>query len=122
MASHANDSPRRRKEKRSKRNQDRTAAPKPSGCTKVACPHDGASGSRARAAACGHSGQGSAAAPPHLARAFVGDDPIVDKEEEALEHTGRTITTQILHTPCSGPTFVSDLVPFEGPLPVLWEP
>ena len=68
-------SPSRCKEKRSNRNQDCTAAPKPTGRTKVAYPHDGAGGSRARAATRGHSGQGSsAAALSQPARAFVGVD------------------------------------------------
>ena len=43
----------------------------------------------------------------------------MDDEEKALERAGHTITAQILRTPCSGLAFVSDLVPFEGPLPVL---
>ena len=43
------DSPSRRKEKWSKRNQDYAAAPKLTSRTKVACPHDGAGGSHARA-------------------------------------------------------------------------
>ena len=42
------DSPPRHQEKRSKHNQDHTAAPKPSGHTKVAYPHDGVIGSCAR--------------------------------------------------------------------------
>ena len=90
----------------------------------MACPCDGAGGSRAQAkGAHGRGGQGSAVAPPpHPARAFVGDDLIVDKEEEALEPASRTIAAEISHIPCSGPAFVSDLVSFMGPLPVLWEP
>ena len=106
-------SPSRRQEKRSKHNQDRTAAPKPSGHTKAAYPHDGAGGSRAQAAARGHSGQGSSAtAPSQPARAFVGDDPIVDDEEEALERAGRTIAPEVMSTPYRGPGFVSQLVTF----------
>jgi hypothetical protein len=80
-------SPSRRKEKRSKHNQDRASIPKLVGRTKMACPHDGVGGSHIQAkVACGHGGQGSVVVPPPpLARSFVGDDPIVDGEEEAHE-------------------------------------
>jgi len=47
--SHDGGNPSCRKEKRSKHNQDRTIAPKLTGRTKVAYPHDGAGGSRAQA-------------------------------------------------------------------------
>ena len=57
--------------------------------------------------------------PPPLARAFVGDDPIVDAEEEALERAGRTIIVEVTSTPCHGPGFFSELVIFYGPLPVI---
>ena len=86
----------------------------------MACPYAGASGS---CAARRRDGQGtSAAASSHQAHAYVGDDPIIDEEEEALEHAGCTITTQILHTPCRGPSFVSELVSFDGNLSVMREP
>ena len=93
-------SPLRRKEKRSKHNQDHTAAPKPTSRTKA-----GAGGSRAQAKrARGHGAQGSAVVPPPPStRAFVGDDPIVDAEEEALKRAGRTIITEVMSTPCRGP-------------------
>ena len=81
-------SPSRRKEKRSKKSQDPVAVPRPSGRTKAACPHAGAGGSRA---ARRRDDQGSSAAAPPLAPAFGRDVPIVDAEEEALEHAGRTI-------------------------------
>ena len=83
-------SPSRRKEKRSKHNQDRAAVPKPTSHTKAACPCAGAGGSRV---ARRRDGQGtSAAASSHQARAYVGDGPIIDDEEEALERAGRTTT------------------------------
>ena len=118
------DNPLRRQEKRSKRNQDHAATPKPSGRTKDTCPYDGAGGSRARAkGARGRGGQGSAVAPPPpLARTFIGDDPIVDEEEEALEQVGRTIVAEVASTPCQGPSFISEVVTFDGPLPVMREP
>ena len=96
------DSPSRRKEKRSKHNQDRAAIPKLASHTKAAYPHDGAGGSRAQAKrARGHGAQGLAAVPPPpSACAFAGDDPIVDAEEEALERAGHTIVTEVTSTPC----------------------
>ena len=98
-------SPSCHKEKRSKHNQDHATAPKPTGHTKAAYPHDGAGGSRAQAKrARGHGAQGSAVVPPPPStRAFVGDDPIVDAEEEALKRAGRTIITEVMSTPCRGP-------------------
>ena len=88
-------SPSRHKEKRSKKNQDRAAVPKPSGRTKAAYPRAGAGGPHAAGggsrAARRRDDQGSSAAAPPLAPAFGRDVPIVDAEEEALEHAGRTI-------------------------------
>ena len=46
---------------------------------------------------------------------------IVD-EEEALEHAGRTIAAPSIHTPTTRPGFISQLVPFSGVLPIMWEP
>ena len=113
-------SPSRCKEKRSKRNQHRSTVPKLTGHTKVACPHTGAGGSHA--ARC-RDGQGSSAvASSHQARAYVGDDPIVDEEEEGLERSGCTIAVPPIRTPCHGLGFVSELIPFMGDLPVMWEP
>ena len=61
-------SPSRHKEKRSKKNQDRAAVPKPSGHTKAAYPCAGAGGPRATAgdsrAARRRDDQGSSAAAP----------------------------------------------------------
>ena len=100
-------SPSRRKEKRSNRNQDCTAAPKPTGRTKVAYPCDGAGGSHAQAkSARGCGAQGSATVPPPSpVRAYAGDDLIVDAEEEALERAGRTIIAEVMSTPCRDPGF-----------------
>ena len=114
-------SPSRHKEKRSKHNQDRTVPPKRTGHTKVAYPRDVAGGSRAQAKrARGHGAQGLAAVPPPpLACAFVGDDPIVDAEEEALERAGHTIVVEVTSIPCHGPGFFSELVIFYGPLLVI---
>ena len=112
-------SPSRRKEKRSKHNQDRAAAPQLTGRTKVTCPRTGAGGSRATRH---HDGQGSSTeASSHQARAYVGDDPILD-EEEALEHAGRTIVVPPIRTPCLRPGFINELVPFDGNLLVIREP
>ena len=107
LAAMDGDSPSRRKEKRSKHNQDRAATPKLTGHTKAAYPHDGAGGFHTQAKrARGHGAQGSAAVPPPPpARAFVGDDSIVDAKEEALERAGRTIIAEVTSTPCRGPGF-----------------
>ena len=93
-------SPSRHQEKRSKKNQDRAAVPKPPGRTKVSYKRGGPTGSRA---ARGRGDQGSSAAVPPPALAFVGDMPIVDEAEEALEHAGCTIATPPLRTPPRGP-------------------
>ena len=66
--------------------------------------------------------QGSSAAATPPALAFVGDMPIVDEEEEALEHAGRTIIAPPARTPTHGPGFVSQLVPFMGVSPIMREP
>ena len=98
-------SPSRRKEKRSKHNKDRATITKPARHTKVAYPHDSTGSSRAQAKrAHGRGAQGSATIPPPPpVLAFVGDDPIVDAEEEALKRAGRTIITEVMSTPCRGP-------------------
>ena len=85
-------SPSRHQEKRSKKNQDRAAVPKPFGHTKAACKCGGASGSRA-------------------AR-HRDDQASFDEEEESLEHAGRTIAAPPTRTPTRGSGFVSMLVPF----------
>jgi hypothetical protein len=83
-------------EKRSKHNQDRGAA-KLSGRTKVAYLCDDTGGSwQVAARARGGWGSSTAAPPPPAAQAFVGMDPVVDAEEEALEHAGRTIVVLVL--------------------------
>ena len=97
-------SPSRHQEKRSKKNQDRAAIPKPSGRTKASYKRGGARGSRAARRG---GDQGSSAAVPPPAPAFVGDIPIVDEEEEALEHVGHTIVAPPVRTPTRGPGFVS---------------
>ena len=94
-------SPSCRREKRSKKNQDRASIPRTSGHTKAACPR----------AARRRDDQGSSAAAP---RAPVRDVPIVDVEEEALERAGRTIAAPPVRTSTHGPGFVSELVPFHG--------
>ena len=112
-------SPSCHKEKRSKKNQDPTTVPRSSGPTKVACPHTGAGGSHV---ARRRDDQGSSAVAPPPTPASVGDVPVVDAEEEALERAGHTIAIPPIHTPCHGPGFISELVPFDGNLPVMREP
>ena len=97
-------SPSRRKEKRSKKNQDHATIPRPSGLTKATCPRTGAGGSHV---ACRRDDHGSSAAAPPPAPTSVGDVPIVDEEEEALERAGRTIVAPSTHTSTRGLGFVS---------------
>ena len=94
--------------------------PRTSGHTKAACTHTSAGGSHAVHRRDGHGS--SAIAPSHQAHAYVGDDPIVDDEEEALEHAGHTIAVLPICTPCRSLDFVSELIPFMGDLPVMLEP
>ena len=111
-------SPSRHQKKHSKKNQDGATIPKPSGRTKAACKRGAGGGSRA---AHHHDDQGaSTAAPP--APAPVGDVPMVDEEEEALDHAGRTIAAPPTHTPTRGSGFVSQLVPFTGVSSIMREP
>jgi len=112
-------SPSRHREKRSKKNQDRAAVPKPPGHTKASYARGGAGGSRA-ARRCVDQGSSATAPPP--APASVGDVPIVDAEEEALEHAGRTIAAPPVCTLTHGLGFVTQLVPFPGVLPIMREP
>jgi len=112
-------SPSCHREKRSKKTQDHAAVPKPPGRTKASYSHGGAGGSRA---ARGHGVQGSSAVIPPPALAFVGDMPIVDEAEEALDRAGRTIATPPIHTPTRGPASVSQLVPFTDVSPIMREP
>ena len=112
-------SPSRHVEKRSKTNQDRSAAPR----TKAVLPRAGAGGSRRAAARA--SGQGPSApvaAPPpssHRAPDPTGRDTEVDPAEEELERAGRTISAQV-RSPYDGPECpVSALVPFDSPAPVV---
>jgi hypothetical protein len=89
-------SPSCRSEKRSKHNQDRTAA-KSSGRTKAAYLRDDTGGSRrATARARGGRDSSTTAPPPPPAQAFGGMDPVVNVEEEALERAGRTIGVPVL--------------------------
>ena len=111
-------SPSRHKEKRSKKNQERTAVPRPSGRTKASYQRGGAGGSHA---ARRRDDQGSSTAAPPPTPAFVGDMPIVDEEEEALERAGHTIAAPVTRTLTRGPGFVSQLVPFMGVSPIIRE-
>ena len=112
-------SPSRHREKRSKKTQDHAAVPKPPGRTKASYSHGGAGGSRA---ARGRGVQGSSAAVPPPASVFVGDMPIVDEAEEALDRAGRTIATPPIRTLTHGPASVSQLVPFTGVSPIMRAP
>ena len=113
-------SPSRHQEKHSKKNQDHAIVPKPPGRTKASYSRGGAGGSCGRGHGCGD--QGSSAAFPPPAPAFVGDMPIVDEAEEALDRAGRTIATPPIRTPTRGPASVSQLVPFTGVSPIMQEP
>ena len=88
-------SPSRHKEKRSKKNQDCAAVPKPSGHTKAAYPCAGAGGPHAAGggsrAARRRVNQGTSVVAPSPAPISIGNVPVVDAEEEALEHVGRSI-------------------------------
>ena len=112
-------SPSRHREKRSKKNQDYAAIPKPSGRTKASYKHGGAGGSHA---ARHRDDQGSSAAVPPPAPAFVGDMPIVDEEEEALDCAGGTIAAPPSHTLTCCLGFVSQLVLFMGVSSIMREP
>jgi len=112
-------SPSHHKEKRSKKNQDHATIPRPFGRTKAACPYAGAGGSHA---AHHHDAQGSSTVAPTPAPTSVGDVPIVDVEEEALERASRTIAAPPVRTLTRGLGFVSELVPFLGVLPIMREP
>ena len=63
-----------------------------------------------------------------MAREFIlglGDVPIIDPTEEALDQAGRTIAADVcIMTPPSGLGYfgASHLVPFQGPLPTIREP
>ena len=104
-------SPSHHKEKQSKKNQDRATVPEPSGRTKAAFPRAGAGGPCAAGggsrAAHHRDDQGSSATAPPPALAPVGDVPMVDEEEEALEHAGRTIAAPPVRTLTRGLGFVS---------------
>ena len=118
-------SPSRYQEKRSKKNQDRAAVPKPPGRTKASYQRGGAGGSRATRR---RVDQGSsAAAPPPTpapppAPAPIGAEPMVDEEEEAPDHAGRTLTVPPLRTPPRGPPGMFQLVPFTGVSPIMRAP
>ena len=112
-------SPSRHQEKRSKKNQDCAVVPKLPSRTKASYSRGGAGGSHA---AHGHGIQGSSAAVLPPVPAFVGDMPIVDEAEEALERAGCTIATPPIRTPTRGPAGVSQLVSFIGVSPIMWEP
>ena len=109
-------SPSRHREKRSKKNQDHAAVPKPPNRTKVSYKRGGPAGSRA---ARGSGDQGSSTAVPPPAPAFVGDMLIVDEAEEALDRAGCTIATPPIRTLTRGPAGVSQLVPFTGGSPIM---
>ena len=82
----------------------------------MACPHTGAGGSRA-ASRCDDQGSSAAAPPP--APASIGDVPIIDAEEEALEHVGRSIAAPPIRTSTHGSSFITKLVPFLGILLIM---
>ena len=111
--------PSRHREKRSKKNQDRAAVPKPPGRTKAHFKLRGAGGSRA---ARGRGVQGSSAAVPPPAPAPVGAEPVVDEEEEALDLVGRTLAVPPLRTLPHGPLRTFQLVPFTGVSPIMRAP
>ena len=115
-------SPSCHREKRSKKTQDRAAVPKPPGRTKASYSCGGAGGSRGRGRGRGDQGSSAAAPPPAPAPAPVGADPLVDEEEEALDHAGRTLAVPPLRTPTRGPPGTFQLVPFTGVSPVMREP
>jgi len=112
-------SPSHHQEKHSKKNHDCATIPKPSGRTKAACKRGGAGGSRAAHRRDDH---GPSAAAPPPAPAPIGDVPMVDEEEEALDHAGCTIAAPPTHTPTRGLGFVSQLVSFIGVSPIMQEP
>ena len=66
--------------------------------------------------------QGSSAVAPPPAPASIGDVPVLDAEEEALERAGRTIAAPPIRTLTHGLGFVSELVPFPRVLPIMREP
>lgn len=111
MASGSDASPSRHREKRSKHNQDLTESSWLTGRTKASCPRDAAS---VHGRGCGARAHGAQAQdPPPLvgatAREFIpglGDVPICDPTEEALDQEGRTIADDVCTlTPPSGPGY-----------------
>ena len=96
MASCGDDTPPCHSEKRSKRNQDHAESSRPTRRTKASLPCDAASGRGARAA---HAQAQALALPVSAAaREFIpglGDVPVVDPTEEALDQAGRTIVDDV---------------------------
>ena len=106
MASSGDDTHPHRSEKRSKRNQDRAEFSWPTGRTKASLPHDAVGGHGARVRGARAQAQALASPVGTGAREFVlviGDVPVVDPSEEALDQVGRTIAADVCTmTPPSG--------------------
>jgi hypothetical protein len=96
-------SPSRHQEKCSKKTQDHAVVPKPPGRTKASYSRGGAGSFHGHGH--GHGDQESSAtthppAPtPPPAPSPVGAKLMVDEEEEALDHAGRTLAIPPLRTP-----------------------
>lgn len=101
---------------RSKKNQDRPTTHWPSGRTKAAYHHDGASGSGHSAHAY-HRAQ-SMDATPSQSNPFA---PTITAEEEPHERAGGTMLVVIPYSP-DHPSGFSDLMPLHAPYPTIHYP
>lgn len=125
------------REERSKHTQDNAGSSRPMGCTKAACARDagGACGhGRSACASVSAAATSTLAAPPPfnpigaVAWEFVlgiGNIPVVDLTEEALDAEGHTIAPNVCpRTPPRGIMHFtkSHLVPFQGNPPKVWRP
>jgi len=127
MASSGDDTPPRHSEKRSKQNHDHAESSQLTGHTKASLPCDAAGGHGAHAHVA--LAQAQAIVPPvgTAAGEFIpgiGDVPVVDPAEEALDQEGRTIAEDVCTmTPSASGYFgVNRLVSFLGPTPMIREP
>lgn len=114
-------SPSCHQEKRSKTTQDHSITACLSGHTKAVCPCAGPGGSHARSTTLGQDRHASSVAgpPPTL----VGQDPVVEAEEEALERASRTIAVLVDQSLHQGPQHViHQLVLFDDLKPTVREP